>query len=54
MSLELNTKSDAEQIERMLTYLTVKYNKALTSLARETEAHMITKSQVQKAVEDKL
>ena len=38
----------------MLNYLTVKYNKALTSLARETEAHMQTKSQLQSILEEKL
>ena len=54
VSLDLNSKGDSEQIDRMLNYLTVKYNKALTSLARETEAHMQTKSQLQSILEEKL
>jgi hypothetical protein len=37
----------------MLSYLTTKYNKALTSLAREAEAHMNTKRLLQEAVKDK-
>lgn len=47
-------KTDAEQIEQMLSYLTQKYNKALTSLAKEAHAHLATKSRLQEVAEERI